>query len=106
MTLDDMWSPEEVRRITPHAIREYLTRRGWVRKPSPRSGFEYYEHPDMVFDNGNPIGMFAPPNTKYDDYPLRVLDFIRRMFQLYGTRPPAVYAELTAPVPAAAAGGA
>lgn len=97
------WTADEARLVTVEAIRRYLLNRGWVQKPSHRSASNYYEHPDMVADNGNPIGVYASKTDRLIDYPLRVLDFISVMCQLYHLRPPEVYAELTAPVPAAAA---
>ena len=49
-----LWLPkaDTLKAIPLSAIHDFLTRRGWVQKPSPRSTSSYYEHSTMRLDDG------------------------------------------------------
>ncbi len=56
------------------AIKEYLSRHGWVQKPFARPAVLYFEGPQD--DHGNPIVQILPDSEEAADFPLRVQDLL------------------------------
>jgi hypothetical protein len=56
------------------AIKEYLSRHGWVQKPFARPAVLYFEGPRD--DHGNPIVQILPDSEQAADFPLRVHDLL------------------------------
>jgi hypothetical protein len=86
--------PETLQAIPVNAIHDFLTRRGWVQKPSLRSTSRYYEHSEMFDDDGHRLYFFFPASDHFPDYPLRVLDFIQGQARFWDLTPEAVFNEL------------
>lgn len=86
--------PEVLRAIPVSAVEAFLLRRGWVRRPSTRPRFQYYEHSEMFFDNGERMYYYFPEHADSPDYPLSVLSFIENQAQFWELDPHAVLAEL------------
>lgn len=87
--------PEVMAKIPVSAVHDFLTRRGWVQKPSSRPTSRYYEHSEMRLDDGRPLYYYFPASDHFVDYPLRVLDFIEDQSRFWELTPDAVYNELT-----------
>lgn len=90
------WSPkpEVLQSIPVSAVRDFLTRRGWVQKPSSRPTSCYYEHPERRLDDGEPVHYYFPASDHFADYPLRVLDFIENFSRYCELDPQAILTEL------------
>jgi len=91
--------PNELRRITTQTVRNYLERHGWIFKDTRGYGLSYYEHPEMLLDNGNPVYYYFPTSDKSSSYPLDVLTFISSQSKLRDLTPEDIYHELTALIP-------
>jgi hypothetical protein len=83
-----------VRTIPVDAVHDYLTRRGWVQRPSSRPTSRYYEHPGLPLDSGKPAYYYFPASNHFIDYPLRVLDFIEAQARLQDVHPDTIFREL------------
>jgi hypothetical protein len=86
--------PEVLKAIPVSAVHAFLTRRGWVQKPSSRPRFRYYEHSEMCFDSGKRMSDYFPEASDSPDYPLSVLDFIENQSRFWDLDPQAVLTEL------------
>lgn len=62
-------------------------------------GMDYFEHEEMLLDNGNPVYYYFPASDQSKVYPLDVLTFISSQSKLRDMTPEDVYRELTAMVP-------
>ena len=93
-TLGLILTPDEARRVTLPAMREYLTRSGWERVPSDRPGERYVTSAPIAGKKRGAVQL--PVSESAFDYPVRVLDFIEFVSRLSDARPLALYAELTA----------
>lgn len=91
-----VWIPKPavMQAIPVAAMHDFLTRRGWVQKPSPQPALLYYEHAERRFSDGRPIPCFVPASDRSPDYPLRVLDFIENQAVNWGMDAHAILAEL------------
>ncbi len=90
------WPPkaEILQRVQVSAAHEFLVRRGWEQKPSPRRTSHYFVHPVLRYDSGEPFHYYFPASDHFADYPMRVLDFIENWARYYELDPVAVLAEL------------
>src|SRR5579883_205394 len=86
--------PAVLQAIPVSAIDAFLTRRGWVQKPSSRPRFRFYEHSVMLFDNGQRMYYYFPEHNDSPDYPLSVLDFIENQSGFWELDPHAILTEL------------
>ena len=87
--------PEVLKAIPLSAIHEFMTRRGYLQKPSSIPELRYYEHTEMRFDSGQPVHYYFPASEHFVDYPLRVLDFIEAQAHFWELNPWAILTELT-----------
>ena len=97
-----MFSPprqDELRSITRPAVHNYLVHHGWILRDAVERGLDYYEHSEMLLDNGKPVYYYFPATDKSPSYPLDVLTFISSQSKLRDMTPEDVYRELTAMVP-------
>jgi hypothetical protein len=91
-----VWIPKPavMKAIPVAAMHDFLTRRGWLQKPSSQPGLRYYEHPERKFGEGRLVSCFIPASDQFPDYPLRVLDFIENQAVNWGMDAHAVLSEL------------
>jgi hypothetical protein len=87
--------PDVLKAIPVSAVHDFLTRRGWVQKPSDRPTSRYYEHSTMRLDDGRPMYYYFPAADHFIDYPLRVLQFIENEARFWELNPWAILTELT-----------
>ena len=85
-----MWPPKPavMQAIPVTAVHDFLTRHGWVQKPSPRPTSRYYELRDTT------LHYFFPVADHFADYPLLVLNFVENFARFYDLDPHAILAEL------------
>lgn len=91
-----MWAPkpEVFQAISPDAVEAFLTRRGWVRKPSPIPLMRYYEHSERRLTDGRPSFYVFPNIETSDEYPDCVRRFVESNARYYELDPHAILSEL------------
>lgn len=91
-----LWQPRAavMQAIPVTALHDFLTRRGWIQKPSQYPTRRCYEHLEHQFEDGRPVPCYFPASEQLADYPLGVLQFIENYAVNWQIDPHAILAEL------------
>ncbi len=90
------WVPKSdvFQAVPPDSIDAFLVRRGWVQKPSAAPQMRYYEHSEMLSDDGKRMSYYFPDTNVSAEYPDCVLRFVENQARFWELAPLAVLAEL------------